>query len=364
MPAASKQQQKLMGIVHALQKGDIKPSQASGKAKEMAKSMKKSDVKDFAATKHKGLPKKVKKENMGVASMYIVRKPYAGCELTSLVKPIDPLVGIGAGHEITPDQVYGVYADQDQALNVANELYEAYCKQEEILEEKKAKVGDKLKKTIDHLEKKRKEHLDMAKEDPKNASKHKEHIAKIATHIDDLMSKMEKIEKSKKNVEKVEKKKDIKESIVSERREYDQEEMEKLGFDLYPGGRTEAWDFATQELGISPAEILGKMSDDDVYNAIHDSLELLGYYSDEDSDLYEGKNWSKMMAGVRKGSQSGPWTIVVSRNKKVVYQKQVKVKDAIPANFEDLKNTSALNGDIFAIEDNEGMIVYKEKIQK
>jgi hypothetical protein len=94
-------------------------------------------------------------------------------------------------------------------------LYEAYCKQEEILEEKKAKVGDKLKKTIDHLEKKRKEHLDMAKEDPKNASKHKEHIAKIATHIDDLMSKMERIEKSKKNVEKKEDKESVKENKKS-----------------------------------------------------------------------------------------------------------------------------------------------------
>jgi hypothetical protein len=365
MPATSQQQQKLMGIVHALQKGDIKPSKVSAKAKELAKSMKPSDVTKFAGTKHKGLPKKIKKENMGVASMYVVQKPYAGCELTSLVKPIDPLVGIGAGHEITPDQVYGVYADQDQATNIANELYEAYCKQEEILEEKKAKVGNKIKKTIDHLEKKRKEHLDMAKEDPKSAVKHKERIAKIASQIDDLMSKMEKIEKSKKNVEKKEdKKKDIKESIVSERREYDQEEMEKLGFNLYPGGRTEAWEFATEELGISPAEILGKMSDDDVYNAIDSSLEILGYYNNEDEDLYEGKNWSKMMAGVRKGSQSGPWTIVVSRNKKVVYQKQVKIKDAIPANFEDLKNTSGLNGDIFAIEDNEGMIVYYEKIQK
>ena len=78
--------------------------------------------------------------------------------------------------------------------------------------------------------------------------------------------------------------------------------------------------------------------------------------------LTEGKNWAKMMAGVRKGSQSGPWTIVVSRNKKVVYQRQVKVKDAIPANFEDIKNTSSLKGDIYAIEDNEGMIVYYEKI--
>ena len=78
--------------------------------------------------------------------------------------------------------------------------------------------------------------------------------------------------------------------------------------------------------------------------------------------LNEGKNWAKMMAGIRKGSQSGPWTIVVSRNRKVVYQKIVKIKDAIPANFEDMKNTSALRGDIFAIEDNHGQIVYSEKI--
>jgi hypothetical protein len=46
----------------------------------------------------------------------------------------------------------------------------------------------------------------------------------------------------------------------------------------------------------------------------------------------------------------------------VVYQRQVKVKDAIPANFEDIKNTSSLKGDIYAIEDNEGMTVYYEKI--
>lgn len=78
--------------------------------------------------------------------------------------------------------------------------------------------------------------------------------------------------------------------------------------------------------------------------------------------LNEGKNWAKMMAGIRKGSQSGPWTIVVSRNRKVVYQKVVKIKDAIPANVEDMKRTSALRGDIYAIEDNHGQIVYSEKI--
>jgi hypothetical protein len=54
----------------------------------------------------------------------------------------------------------------------------------------------------------------MEKEYPKNASQHKEHIAKLASQIDDLMSKMEKIEKSKKNVEKVEDKKSLEESIL------------------------------------------------------------------------------------------------------------------------------------------------------
>lgn len=205
--AVSKKQQELMGIVHALQTGDMKPSKASGKAKQMAKSMKKGDVTDFASTKHKGLPKKVKKENLdtGLATVYMVQKPYSGCELSSLVKPIDPLVGL-EGSEVVADQVHGVFPDQDQAALVANELYEAHCAQEDMLEEKKGTVGDKIKKAIDQLEKKHKEHINLAKEDPKNASQHKEHIAKIAHQIDDLMTKLEKIEKSKKEIKKDDKK--------------------------------------------------------------------------------------------------------------------------------------------------------------
>jgi hypothetical protein len=209
MPAASQQQQKLMGIVSALQKGDMKQSQASGKAKQMAKSMKPSDVTDFASTKHKGLPKKVKKENMGVASMYVVRKPMDGMTAENLVLELNPLEGIQPLN-IMQDDVMSVHHDETEAQRIAAEAYDKYCNEVQALEEKKGKVGDKLKKTIDHLEKKRKEHVDMAKEDPKNASKHKEHIAKIATQIDDLMSKMEKIEKSKKNVEKAEDKKEVK----------------------------------------------------------------------------------------------------------------------------------------------------------
>ncbi len=51
-----------MGMVHGLKKGDIKPSDVSQDVKDAAKSMSKKDAKDYASTKHKGLPKKVKQE--------------------------------------------------------------------------------------------------------------------------------------------------------------------------------------------------------------------------------------------------------------------------------------------------------------
>ena len=59
MPAQSKSQQRFMGMVRAAQKGE-KP--ASKTVAKVAKKMDKDDVEDFASTKHKGLPNKVKKE--------------------------------------------------------------------------------------------------------------------------------------------------------------------------------------------------------------------------------------------------------------------------------------------------------------
>lgn len=56
--AVSQQQQKFMGMVHAMQKGK-KIKGASPELKKVAHTMGKKDVKDFASTKHKGLPKKV-----------------------------------------------------------------------------------------------------------------------------------------------------------------------------------------------------------------------------------------------------------------------------------------------------------------
>ena len=56
MPAVSKAQQRFMGMVHAAQKGDME--NPSPEVEKAADSMKKSDAKDFASTKHKGLPDK------------------------------------------------------------------------------------------------------------------------------------------------------------------------------------------------------------------------------------------------------------------------------------------------------------------
>ena len=62
MPAVSKKQQRFFGIVRAIQKGEMAPT--TPETAKAAADMKKSDVKDFASTKHKGLPeKKVKKES-------------------------------------------------------------------------------------------------------------------------------------------------------------------------------------------------------------------------------------------------------------------------------------------------------------
>jgi hypothetical protein len=59
--AVSKQQQKFMGIAHAMQKGE-KIKGASKELKKVANTMKPKDTADFAKTKHKGLPEKKKKE--------------------------------------------------------------------------------------------------------------------------------------------------------------------------------------------------------------------------------------------------------------------------------------------------------------
>ena len=60
MPAVSKAQQRFMGMVYATKKGDM--TNPSPEVAQAAASIKKSDAKDFASTKHKKLPEKKRVE--------------------------------------------------------------------------------------------------------------------------------------------------------------------------------------------------------------------------------------------------------------------------------------------------------------
>ena len=58
MPSVSKKQQKFMGIVRSIQKGEAPASKFSKDAQDAAKKMKKSSVRKYAKTKHDDLPTK------------------------------------------------------------------------------------------------------------------------------------------------------------------------------------------------------------------------------------------------------------------------------------------------------------------
>ena len=101
MPASSKAQQRFFGVVKAMQKGD-KPKE--GEAGKVAKSMKKKDVDDFASTKHKGKPEKVKREQRvknlikkmvreELAKMNEVRIPFSSSHIKQLKRAFKDMKG-------------------------------------------------------------------------------------------------------------------------------------------------------------------------------------------------------------------------------------------------------------------------------
>lgn len=88
--AISKSQQKFMGMVHAVQKGELDPDKVGGDVAKAAKTMKKSDAEDFASTKHKGLPEKVKPK----------KKVNENPALAALAEPAIMAAATGAGQSI------------------------------------------------------------------------------------------------------------------------------------------------------------------------------------------------------------------------------------------------------------------------
>ena len=170
--------------------------------------MTKKSASDYASTKHKGLPKKVKKksikENMDyenkVGQLHMVQKPSAGCNVASMVYEVDPISGIQQ-HGVDAQTVHGVYSTPEEAQKVAEKLYNEHMTGMKKLEEKKGTVANKLTTAITKLEKKHKSMMEMAKANPKEASMHKGKISEIQAKIQELMDKLEMVEKSKKPIE-------------------------------------------------------------------------------------------------------------------------------------------------------------------
>ena len=78
MPAVSKAQQRFMGMVHAADKGE---TPASPEVAKVSASMKDSDAKDFASTKHKGLPNHVRETIKGIVRE-VLRENYTISEMS------------------------------------------------------------------------------------------------------------------------------------------------------------------------------------------------------------------------------------------------------------------------------------------
>jgi hypothetical protein len=74
--------------------------------------------------------------------------------------------------------------------------------------------------------------------------------------------------------------------------------------------------------------------------------------------LNEGK-WFDMMKGVRK-QNVGPWSLVASNNNKVIGQDiDIKIQDAIPAHYEQLKRQ--FPNAVIYLENGEGLVVWSDK---
>ncbi len=77
MPSHSVAQQQLFGIARSIQEGKEPANEASPAARRIAHTMSPKGVHDFAATKHKGLPKHAAVERLAVALLIVKKSEYA-----------------------------------------------------------------------------------------------------------------------------------------------------------------------------------------------------------------------------------------------------------------------------------------------
>jgi len=70
MPAKSKNQQEFFGLALSVKRGETPRSEVSDEVLRVVDDMSEKDIEDFAGTKHKGLPNKVKQEEAMLAKLF------------------------------------------------------------------------------------------------------------------------------------------------------------------------------------------------------------------------------------------------------------------------------------------------------
>jgi len=159
MPALSKKQQKFMGIVRSIQKGEQPASKFNKDAQDVAKDMKKKDVKKFASTKHKGLP--MKKEILGKLKELIKQElseyTYGTGDVVKDVNPTCPHYGAeGKVKSVNPKSVVFVVMNKGKNFKPGMELEKSHDQMKKIGESIN-EMSAKSKKIISKLGKKEKE---------------------------------------------------------------------------------------------------------------------------------------------------------------------------------------------------------------
>ena len=337
MPATSKAQQKFMGMVHGLQKGTVKPSDASAKVKKVADSMSDKDAEDFASTKHKKLPNKVKKE--------IIAK------LRELVR-----IELEGTCGYAPDGKLDVH-NTDKLTPAGPHLLKKKKKNESV-NEGFTKYHIRLTKTPGWYGVWDKNGKQKFEGDRKFVMKH---LKKLKTRMGNyqLKSLIDVATKRKgKDIEF-----DVVESVVKE-----------AGMGILDSDQSDILQgIVLRNKNKSLKSILSVALKSGYFKGV-DKKELLGYIdgakqfvkymkSHPMESINEGK-WSKIMRSVRKGSKAGPWSIVVydKRERKVKHQRLVKILQQIPAHYEDVKKKYPR--DKIGIEDKYGERVYTESVNE
>jgi len=176
--AVSKAQQKFMGMVHAIHKGELKGSEVSKDVKDAAKGMKKKSVKDYASTKHKGLPKKVKREDL----QRLIAK-YGVNKVRETIMALSPKSDKGYREPVKPDFEYDPEKVRQEGFG--GELKgKDKQKFEKARKENAEQLGYKLTGTKDIKE---------SIQEKSKATREFQHMWKAETKLRDRMHKIEQI---------------------------------------------------------------------------------------------------------------------------------------------------------------------------